>query len=149
MQDHTQSRRAFLRLLGRPKQGDSKHKSKNLDSGKTNHFPEHQTSCSHSIDSVLESMNSPFELEIEDLPKTTTSHHENAICGVAKISELECMAYHHTVCQICKDICPEHIHFSASLYPEILSSCIGCGKCIAQCPTNAISLEKISDKESL
>ena len=59
---------------------------------------------------------------------------------IARIDPLSCLSYHQIVCYSCKDICKEHISFQGLFFPEILSSCIGCDRCIKICPQNAISL---------
>lgn len=133
MSSYSPSRRAFLRLSGL-----SKIQTTSLQDDTTP-----QISQANTIDSILESLNSSFELEIQDNPKSHTLDANESTQFIAKINILECMAYHHTICQVCKDICPLHISFSSSFYPEIKDSCTGCQKCIASCPTNAISLEKI------
>ncbi|SQH71867.1 4Fe-4S binding protein [Helicobacter mustelae] len=62
---------------------------------------------------------------------------------VAIIHPLTCLAYQKVICYACKDICREHISFQGLFFPEILPSCIGCDRCEAICPQNAISLKEI------
>lgn len=137
MPNHSPSRRSFLRLGGLSKKAQTSIKEDNLIA----HIPKEDQQ--DTMDSILESMNSSFELEIEDEIKNPTQDNQEANRMIAKINILECMAYNHTICQICKDICPSHISFSSSFYPEIKDSCTGCQKCIAPCPVGAISLEEI------
>lgn len=137
MPNHSPSRRSFLRLNGL-KKAQTSIKEDNLIA----HIPKEDQQ--DAMDSILESMNSSFELEIEDEIKNIQEvHDDQSHRFIAKINILECMAYNHTICQICKDICPSHISFSSSFYPEIKDSCTGCQKCIAPCPVGAISLEEI------
>ncbi len=142
MPNHSPSRRSFLRLNGLSKKQNISPTSQSIKSSNSLN-----QKAMDSIDSILESINSSFELEIEDEIKNIQEvHDDQSHRFIAKINILECMAYNHTICQICQDICPSHISFSSSFYPEIQDSCTGCQKCIAPCPVNAISLDKIQQK---
>ncbi|BCD61083.1 MULTISPECIES: 4Fe-4S dicluster domain-containing protein [unclassified Nitratiruptor] len=59
-----------------------------------------------------------------------------------KINPLGCLAWQKTICSMCKDICEVNaIDFIALFNPEINEKCIGCGFCIAVCPTKAMEWE--------
>lgn len=60
-----------------------------------------------------------------------------------QINALECLAWNHSICQTCKDVCPCKIEFVGMFYPEIVD-CIGCGMCISRCPTNAIEIKNLA-----
>ena len=96
MPNHSPSRRSFLRLGGL-KKAQTPSKEDNLIA----HIPKEDQQ--DAMDSILESMNSSFELEIEDEIKNPTQDNQEANRMIAKINILECMAYHHTICQICKE----------------------------------------------
>ena len=53
-----------------------------------------------------------------------------------------CLAWHKTVCSMCKDICEiGAIQFTGLFNPEISEVCNGCGFCVGICPTQAIGWE--------
>jgi ferredoxin-type protein NapF len=57
-----------------------------------------------------------------------------------------CLARSGTVCQSCRDVCPEMaIHFAprrgGPFLPKVQAdACTGCGACIAICPVSAITI---------
>ena len=56
-----------------------------------------------------------------------------------KIDILKCVAWHKTICSMCKDVCDVNaIDFMALFNPQINEKCNGCGFCISVCPTFAI-----------
>lgn len=64
------------------------------------------------------------------------------IQGHAKITMMNCMSHHGTICFSCKEPCLENaIVFKGMLHPIILpEKCTGCGYCIGVCPSGAIEM---------
>lgn len=67
-----------------------------------------------------------------------TAEHINASF---RISTEECVAHHGVICFSCKEPCiDDAILFNGMFNPVIdEAKCIGCGYCMARCPTQAIS----------
>ncbi len=58
------------------------------------------------------------------------------------IDMIGCVAWHKTICSMCKDICEVGaIEFTGLFNPEIRDVCNGCGFCVGVCPTHAIGWE--------
>ncbi len=57
-----------------------------------------------------------------------------------------CLAWQGTICQSCKDICPEQaIFFEGMKNPNIRKDvCTRCGFCVAACPVNCIRISAVN-----
>ena len=68
-----------------------------------------------------------------------------------EIDILKCLSWHQTMCFSCKDPClDDAIKFLGMFRPEIDDNlCTSCGFCVKVCPTDAITMEIIKDKEIL
>jgi ferredoxin-type protein NapF len=67
------------------------------------------------------------------------------------IDVLKCMSWNQTMCFSCKDPCmTDAIKFLGMFRPEINNDlCTSCGFCVKVCPTDAISLEIITNLDDL
>jgi ferredoxin-type protein NapH len=62
-----------------------------------------------------------------------------------KVDKTKCLRENGVECQVCSQVCPEHLdpHFGTGMH-----ECSKCGECVAQCPAHAISIPFAPHKEA-
>jgi len=73
----------------------------------------------------------------------------NLIFGDIHLDFNSCLAWNDTICQSCKDVCPEDaIFFEGIKNPNIRKDvCTRCGLCLSVCPTESIQISKFKYDE--
>lgn len=63
----------------------------------------------------------------------------NVDMGKAQVERDLCISYQGRICGYCHDACPipgHAIRLSPPALPVILDGCVGCGRCVEQCPAS-------------
>lgn len=69
--------------------------------------------------------------------------------GRAVVDADRCISYQGRICGYCHDACPfpgEAIRLVSHGKPEVLDGCVGCGRCVEQCPQYPTAIDIATDQ---
>jgi ferredoxin-type protein NapF len=78
---------------------------------------------------------------IADEPEEILAH---VAMGYAVVDPQRCLSYLGRVCGYCHDACPfpkEAIKLTPPARPFVLDACVGCGRCVEECPQNPTAID--------
>ncbi len=76
---------------------------------------------------------------------------DNVKMGRAEVDPEHCISYLGRLCGYCHDACPitEHaIKLTSPALPVILDGCIGCGRCVEQCPQEPTAIRIVREEKA-
>ena len=78
---------------------------------------------------------------IDDDPRQILTH---VSMGTAIVDTQRCLSYLGRVCGYCHDACPfpkEAIRLEPPARPFVNDACVGCGRCVEECPQNPTAID--------
>ena len=92
--------------------------------------------CGMSLEPLVQSAEPEVDEELRDKTRRAM--------GSAIVDPQRCLSYLGRVCGFCHDACPfpqDAIKLTPPARPWVLDACVGCGRCVEECPQNPTAID--------